>query len=51
MLETVITATLLSCVMTVMYKFMLAWMVHELGDVRPSDDSASLVLKNSKKHV
>ncbi len=49
MLETLITATLLSFVMTVMYKFMLLWMVHELGGTRPSTNPSSLVIKNSKK--
>jgi hypothetical protein len=48
MLETLITATLLSFVMTVMYKFMSVWMVHELGNFRPSN-STSLMVRNSKK--
>lgn len=50
MLETVITATLLSFVMTVMHKFMLVWMAHELAGTRPSTNPSSLVLKHGKKH-
>lgn len=49
MLATLITATLLSFVMTAMYKFMLVWMVHELGGARPSANPSSLVFKHSKK--
>lgn len=49
MFATLITATLLSFVMTVMYKFMLVWMIHELGGARPSANASSLVVKNGKK--
>lgn len=49
MLETLVTATLLSFVMTVMYKFMLLWMAHELGGARPAVNPSSLVFKNGKK--
>jgi hypothetical protein len=48
MLETLITASLLSLIMTVMYKVMLGWMVHELNGSRPAIHPSPLFVKDGK---